>query len=69
MKSSLFFKSVKLHRVAPFTGAWIEINSLVFPTPISAVAPFTGAWIEIYRVQLAGLGIGSHPSRVHGLKF
>ena len=34
--------------VAPFTGAWIEIEgafaqiSRVFP-----VAPFTGAWIEI----------------------
>lgn len=33
--------------VAPFAGAWIEIES---PNPEvvgSGVAPFTGAWIEI----------------------
>ena len=35
------------HRVAPFTGAWIEIclESLSRYNP--SVAPFTGAWIEI----------------------
>ena len=38
----------RLARVAPFTGAWIEINKSVskylFP---QKVAPFTGAWIEM----------------------
>ena len=33
--------------VAPYTGAWIEIqyfHSVVF---VGQVAPYTGAWIEI----------------------
>ena len=34
-------------RVAPFTGAWIEIAILCFKREHIAVAPFTGAWIEI----------------------
>ena len=34
--------------VAPFTGAWIEIESVVTDTIVPrSVAPFTGAWIEI----------------------
>ncbi len=33
--------------VAPFTGAWIEINEDYFSKLVSKVAPFTGAWIEI----------------------
>ena len=34
--------------VAPFTGAWIEINHLLTHfTAHKNVAPFTGAWIEI----------------------
>ena len=33
--------------VAPFAGAWIEINhSFLYMYP-SSVAPFAGAWIEI----------------------
>ena len=36
-------------RVAPFTGAWIEIANVVYRYDITArVAPFTGAWIEIF---------------------
>ena len=35
-------------RVAPFTGAWIEIYRLrCADSPYSVVAPFTGAWIEM----------------------
>ena len=33
--------------VAPFTGAWIEINLLFSQEETVPVAPFTGAWIEI----------------------
>ena len=37
-------------RVAPFTGAWIEIQREIVATVLCAnVAPFTGAWIEIVR--------------------
>ena len=33
--------------VAPFTGAWIEIDSGRDKSAVEQVAPFTGAWIEI----------------------
>ena len=33
--------------VAPLVGAWIEMISSVFGSPISGVAPLVGAWIEI----------------------
>ena len=33
--------------VAPFTGAWIEIERQVEREKMTEVAPFTGAWIEI----------------------
>ena len=33
--------------VAPFTGAWIEINAESAELSDKTVAPFTGAWIEI----------------------
>ena len=38
---------MQLRAVAPFTGAWIEINSLTYKNYFTPVAPFTGAWIEI----------------------
>ena len=39
--------------VAPFTGAWIEINrTRSRRRRISWVAPFTGAWIEMRRLAL-----------------
>ena len=34
-------------RVAPFTGAWIEILTSGGNAQSPVVAPFTGAWIEI----------------------
>ena len=34
-------------QVAPFTGAWIEIGSMLINEVREEVAPFTGAWIEI----------------------
>ena len=35
------------YRVAPFTGAWIEMQHQLLRDIHSPVAPFTGAWIEI----------------------
>ena len=34
-------------RVAPFAGAWIEINELQHYNQWTNVAPFAGAWIEM----------------------
>ena len=37
--------------VAPFTGAWIEIEVPITDVKVGdKVAPFTGAWIEIGNV-------------------
>ena len=33
--------------VAPFMGAWIEINFGDYTKRLTRVAPFMGAWIEI----------------------
>ena len=33
--------------VAPYTGAWIEINVELLNSYDNKVAPYTGAWIEI----------------------
>ena len=35
--------------VAPYTGAWIEIQKPFTWLRGSVVAPYTGAWIEIKR--------------------
>ena len=34
-------------KVAPYTGAWIEIGSFLLLKARNLVAPYTGAWIEI----------------------
>ncbi|WP_404351911.1 hypothetical protein [Caproicibacterium sp. XB2] len=34
--------------VAPYTGAWIEIDTQKKTAGNITVAPYTGAWIEIY---------------------
>ena len=36
-----------INAVAPFAGAWIEINVLGGCKSLREVAPFAGAWIEI----------------------
>ena len=33
--------------VAPYTGAWIEIQPVIKTINLVDVAPYTGAWIEI----------------------
>ena len=35
-------------KVAPYTGAWIEIVPYVRDRRPHIVAPYTGAWIEIF---------------------
>ena len=57
-------------RVAPFTGAWIEIACKWPPALYGGpVAPFTGAWIEIRNLENPKVTkTESHPSRVRGLK-
>ncbi len=40
---------MQLALVAPYTGAWIEINRLNKSFTRKKVAPYTGAWIEIVR--------------------
>ena len=57
-------------RVAPFTGAWIEMEEVIRRCIENEVAPFTGAWIEILTPRKPHSKLGwSHPSRVRGLKF
>ena len=40
-----------INYVAPFAGAWIEIQSTVKSQLESFVAPFAGAWIEIIQME------------------
>ena len=56
-------------RVAPFTGAWIEIMSSIAGDHGIFVAPFTGAWIEICVGGSRRTAWRSLPSRERGLKY
>ena len=47
--------------VAPFTGAWIEIISVLAQPVLGGVAPFTGAWIEILAWSRSCSGIRVAP--------
>ena len=47
--------------VAPFTGAWIEIDGRIRESSRGAVAPFTGAWIEIPAASDDGGGLPVAP--------
>ena len=38
-------------RVAPYTGAWIEIFARRGRSAFGLVAPYTGAWIEILKMK------------------
>ena len=54
--------------VAPFAGAWIEINIIAKIARDVFVAPFAGAWIEILLRAALNLSDESLPSRERGLK-
>ena len=69
MKCLLDLLSTHPTRVAPFTGAWVEIETVPVVLLMMNVAPFTGAWVEIGVTWMTGISwISSHPSRVRGLK-
>ena len=55
--------------VAPFAGAWIEINFGVAGKLLGVVAPFAGAWIEISATFALAVVLVSLPSRERGLKL
>ena len=57
-------------KVAPFAGAWIEIQERANRIEQNLiVAPFAGAWIEIpRRPRRICRGVRSLPSRERGLK-
>ena len=46
------FYNISIDNVAPYTGAWIEINALRPNFTFPIVAPYTGAWIEIILLRL-----------------
>ena len=57
-------------KVAPFAGAWIEIDHLHGRMRLHpVVAPFAGAWIEILPKEYIKEKVESLPSRERGLKF
>ena len=39
--------------VAPYTGAWIEMEYITIKLIKKPVAPYTGAWIEIINEVLS----------------
>ena len=56
-------------RVAPYTGAWIEIFDVRSRSPAALlVAPYTGAWIEIHSTIWLVHSFKSLPTRERGLK-
>ena len=48
LKSLSLQKHTEKPGVAPFAGAWIEMNLDLQMKHSLQVAPFAGAWIEIY---------------------
>ena len=69
MKSDEHVEKLLTLKVAPFAGAWIEIERLVDINDIQEVAPFAGAWIEIQIPPLQAALNASLPSRERGLKL
>ena len=55
--------------VAPFVGAWIEMNVAETIRSFLHVAPFVGAWIEISHDSRCSQWKSSLPSWERGLKF
>ena len=50
LKSIITCRVLHRFKVAPFAGAWIEIEQYIGRRPREGVAPFAGAWIEIEEV-------------------
>ena len=47
--------------VAPYAGAWIEINSMPSIFKSGGVAPYAGAWIEIAGIRIRVRNTGVAP--------
>ena len=70
MKSGSLYRLRRSGVVAPFAGAWIEMQMGKADKIRTFVAPFAGAWIEIAaRMAICWTQTGSLPSRERGLKF
>ena len=70
LKFESFKRSMAPVQVAPFTGAWIEIQKRqAGERHLLQVAPFTGAWIEIRWICSTLSNWPSLPSRERGLKY
>ena len=69
MKLLIPTKKLKHSKVAPLTGAWIEIFLYCLDFLDSPVAPLTGAWIEISFFDDKLHISESLPSRERGLKL
>ena len=48
MKFDVIDYAPTVDAVAPYAGAWIEIFTGSFTSPVPLVAPYAGAWIEIF---------------------
>ena len=57
-----------MYLVAPYTGAWIEMQVRLEINVYDAVAPYTGAWIEIRSFISFAPKPESLPTRERGLK-
>ena len=54
--------------VALYTSAWIEMKRPSFQEMVAYVALYTSAWIEMSITCMYSSSIGSHSTRVRGLK-
>ena len=54
--------------VALYTSAWIEIQYIIIYLMQYVVALYTSAWIEMSITCMYSSSIGSHSTRVRGLK-
>ena len=68
LKFSVAFLKHNTENVAPFAGAWIEMDDELSEWFKVHVAPFAGAWIEIFRSRWMSCNPWSLPSRERGLK-
>ena len=69
LKPKLIKKNLRVAKVAPHVGAWIETNLTIDTDTKAKVAPHVGAWIEtLLRKLLAMAQCRSHPMWVRGLK-
>ena len=66
---NLFDPKDQIITVALYTSAWIEMKRPSFQEMVAYVALYTSAWIEMSITCMYSSSIGSHSTRVRGLKF